>query len=396
MALENAALFSRTDEELQKQVRSLSALNQVMLTTSQSLVLDDVLNNALDAVLEVLGADAAWIYLLRERETTLRLRAYRGLSDDFAEAIGEMEVGVGLNGWVAQTGEALQVEDIRQDERLGIQAAAEEGLRSLAAVPLGAKETVVGVLGAATRTDRCFSASEVDLLSAIGSQVGIAVENARLYQRSRQVAILEERNRLAREIHDALAQGLTGIIVQLEAMGRLAERRPEQALVSLQQAKDLARRSLQEARRSVWGLRPRSLEDRTLTEALQARVEALRDDGRLRTSFGLSGSRRILSPDVELNLFRIAQEALVNVRRHAQAETVHVQLDFGHSQVRLVVEDDGIGLPESTERDDGDSDADRRGFGLIGMRERTALLGGEMTVLSGPGTGTRIEVIVPG
>ena len=390
MALENATLFSQTDEELQKQVRSLSALNQILRTASQSLVLDDVLNNALDGVVEVMEADAAWIYLLREGETTLRLRAQRGLSEGFCQVVNRVELGAGLTGSVAQSGQTLLVEDMGQDERLMSQAAAEEGLRSLAAVPLGAKEAVVGVLGAATRSDRCFSASELELLSAIGSQVGIAVENARLYQRSRQVAVLEERNRLAREIHDALAQGLTGIIVQLEAMERLTERRPEQALTSLQRAKDLARRSLQEARRSVWGLRPRSLEDMTLTEALQARVEALRNDGLLRTSFGVSGRRRILSPDLELNLFRIAQEALINVQRHAQANTVHVQLDYGRVHIRLVVEDDGVGLPSRPD-DQGEG-----GFGLTGMRERTALLGGQMAVTSEPGQGTRIEVIVPG
>jgi signal transduction histidine kinase len=398
MALANATLFSQTDEELQKQVRSLSALNQVMLTTSQSLVLDDVLNNALDAVAEVMEADIAWIYLLREGETTLRLRAQRGFPEDSAGLLHEIEVGAGFNGWVAQTGQTLRAEDSRQDERPSVQAAAEEGLRSLAVVPLQAKEAIVGVLGAALRheIDRCFSQSEVDLLSAIGSQVGIAVENARLYQRSRQVAILEERNRLAREIHDALAQGLTGIIVQLEAMGRLAQRRPEQALASLQRAKDLARRSLQEARRSVLGLRPRSLEDMTLTEALQARVEAIHNDGGVQASFGISGSRRILSPDVELNLFRISQEALINVQRHACAQTVHVQLDYGHAHVRLIVEDDGRGLPEMGENGPAQAEGGPRSFGLTGMRERATLLGGQMIVTSHPGQGTRIEVIVPG
>jgi signal transduction histidine kinase len=297
---------------------------------------------------------------------------------------------------VARTGQTLLVEDIRQDSRLNVHAAMEESLHSLAAVPLRAKDTVVGVLGAATRHDRSFLPTEVDLLSAIGSQVGIAVENARLYQRSSQVAILEERNRLAREIHDALAQGLTGIIVQLEAMERLAQRRPDQALGSLHRAKDLARRSLQEARRSVWGLRPRSLEEMTLTEALRARVETLRANGQLHTSFGVSGSRRLLSPDVELNLFRIAQEALNNIQRHAHAETIHVQLDYGQAHVRLVVEDDGLGLPSVVDPPADGPEEERQSFGLIGMRERAALLGGQMTISSERGQGTRIEVIVPG
>jgi signal transduction histidine kinase len=396
MALENAALFGQTDKELQKRVRSLSALNRVMLTTSQSLVLDDLLGNTLQAIVEVMEADAAWIYLLAEKESRLRLRAQRGLSAAFANMAGELEVGEGLNGEVARTGQMLLIEDLRTDQRPGSQAAAGEGLHSLAVVPLRAKDAIVGVLGAATCNDRSLSSAELDLLSSIGSQVGIAVENARLYQRSRQAAILEERNRLAREIHDALAQGLTGIIVQLEAMERLAQRRPEQALASLQRAKDLARRSLQEARRSVWGLRPRTLEEMTLAEALQARVEALRADGHLRVSLGISGSRRTLSPDVELNLFRIAQEALINVQRHARADIAHVQLDYGRAHVRLVVEDDGVGLQDLADSSPGDGNDGRHGFGLTGMRERAVLLGGRLMVTGQPGHGTRIEVIVPG
>ncbi len=394
MALENATLFSLTDEELQKQVRSLGALNQIVLTATQTLVLDDVLNNALEAVVQVMGVEAAWIHLLGEGETTLRLRAQRGFSPTFAEKVAEMEVGAGLTGWVAETGQPLFVQDIVQDERLFTHTAADEGLRSFAAVPLQAKETVVGVLAVATRTDRRFSATELELLSAVGSQIGIAVVNARLYQRSRQAAILEERNRLAREIHDSLAQGLTGIIVQLEAMERLAQRRPDQALQSLQRAKDLARHSLQEARRSVWGLRPRALEDLSLDEALNRFVENMCGDGGPRVTFGVTGPKRALSPDVELNLFRIAQEALSNVQRHAHARSAQVQLDYEGSQVRLVVKDDGIGLPV-TDFAELSGDRDHR-FGLVGMRERVSLLGGEMQIKRSSTGGTQIEVVVPG
>ena len=400
MALENATLFNLTDEELQKQVKFLSALNQVALTVSQSLVLDDVLTNAVDAVLHVMNTDTAWIYLLREGQTTLHLRVHRGFSPAFAKQMSEMEVGSGLNGWVAQTGEPLLVQDLHRDVHPslltgpGRQALEREGLRSFAAVPLRAKENIVGVLGVATRNDRQFTASEVDLLSAIGGQVGIAVENARLYRRSRQAAILEERNRMAREIHDSLAQAFTGIIVQLEAAERLATRRPEQAQASLRKARDLARTSLQEARRSVWGLRPRSLEGQSLTEALHNQVRAVQGQNGLTLRFTTSGAERNLSPDVELNLFRIAQEALNNIQRHAQARNAGVQLDYGAHHVRLVVWDDGIGLPTSYQTTKAGDEG--HGFGLIGMQERAALLGGQMRVDSAPQQGTRVEVIVPG
>lgn len=393
MALENATLFSLTDEELQKQVSFLSALNQVALTVSQSLVLDNVLTNAVDAVLQVMNTDTAWIYLLREGDSVMHLRVHRGFSPGFAERVDQVQVGSGLNGWVAKSGRPLLVSDVHQDARPNRQIMAQEGLRSFAAVPLRAKENIVGVLGVATRDDRQFTNAEVDLLSAIGGQVGLAVENARLYRRSRQAATLEERNRMAREIHDSLAQAFTGIIVQLEAAVRLASRRPLQSQSSLQKALDLARTSLQEARRSVWGLRPRSLEEQSLTEALHDQVRAAQGENGLNLHFATSGGERNLSPEVELNLFRIGQEALNNVRRHSGARHGGVQLDYGVSHVRLVVWDDGIGLPPG---DATSNSEDGRGFGLIGMRERAALLGGELRVNSAPSEGTRLEVVVPG
>ena len=395
MALENAALFSLTDEELKKQVQSLRALNRVTLTVSQSLVLDDVLNNALDAVVQVMETDTAWVYLMAEGETTLRLRAHRGFSARFARQAAEQEIGAGVDGWVAQAGKPLLIEDVSRDSPHPLPASIEEGLHSFAVVPLRAKENVVGTLGVASRGDRRFSDDEVNLLSAIGGQVGLAVENARLYRRGRQAAILDERNRMAREIHDSLAQGLTGIIVQLEATERLAQRRPEQAVKALRRALDLARHSLQEARRSVWGLRPRTLEGSTLAEAVSSHVAAMQGqekDGPT-SHLSISGEERALSPDVELNLFRITQEALSNVQHHAQARNVHVHLSFEEGQVRLVVRDDGVGLSPANLPDPAGSDG---GFGLIGMKERASLMGGEMRVSSVPGEGTQVEVVVPG
>jgi signal transduction histidine kinase len=333
------------------------------------------------------------MYLLSEEETTLHLRAHRGFSARLAHDVAEQEVGTGVDGWVAQTGEPLLIEDVKQDAPQPLPVSIEEGLRSFAAVPLRAKDSVVGTLGVATRGDRRFTDDEVELLSAIGGQVGLAVENARLYRRSRQAAVLDERNRVAREIHDSLAQGLTGIIVQLEATERLAQRRPEQAVKSLQRARDLARHSLQEARRSVWGLRPRTLEGQTLVEAISNHVAGMQEQDGLALHFSISGKERDMSPDVELNLFRITQEALSNTQRHAQARNAYVHLSFEEEQVRLLVQDDGTGLSLKDLPNPSGGDG---GFGLIGMKERASLLGGEMRVSSARGEGTQVEIVVPG
>ena len=210
-----------------------------------------------------------------------------------------------------------------------------------------------------------------------------------LFQQTRELAVLEERNRLAREIHDSLAQGLTAIIWQLNAAEKAVESGGEPALQSLERVRNLARGGLQEARRSVWDLRAGPLEGRTLAEALEREIERVAGGGDVKISFVASGEERVLPSGVEAALLRICQEALTNVLKYANATEVTVTLAFGDSQVRLTVRDNGIGFdPELPTRRDRDSG----GFGLINMRERARLLGGELTVHSEAGKGTLVEV----
>ena len=210
-----------------------------------------------------------------------------------------------------------------------------------------------------------------------------------LFQQTRELAVLEERNRLAREIHDSLAQGLTAIIWQLNAAEKAVESGGEPALQSLERVRNLARGGLQEARRSVWDLRAGPLEGCTLAEALEREIERVAGGGDVKISFVASGEERVLPSGVEAALLRICQEALTNVLKYANATEVTVTLAFGDSQVRLTVRDNGIGFdPELPTRRDRDSG----GFGLINMRERARLLGGELTVHSEAGKGTLVEV----
>ena len=209
-----------------------------------------------------------------------------------------------------------------------------------------------------------------------------------LLQQMRELAIVEERNRLAREIHDTLAQGLTGIIWQLNAAERAVATGGEQALLYLERVRNLARESLQEARRSVWDLRSGPLEGRTLAHALKEETERVADGREIQTSFAVSGEDRVLPSGVEAALLRICQEALTNTLKYASATEVVVTLAFGDSQVQLAVKDNGVGFdPETlkTRREDSG------GFGLINMRERIRLLGGELAVQSEPGQGTLVE-----
>lgn len=208
--------------------------------------------------------------------------------------------------------------------------------------------------------------------------------------RERYGAVLQERNRIAREIHDNLAQEILGISVQLEIVARTMASAPDAARKHLDRARALVRSSVAEARRYVWDLRSQSLDERDLPAALAEMTRRLTAESGVQTQFNVSGTFRPLAPQVENNLLRIGQEAVGNAVRHAQAKTVSVSLDFGAREVRLEVKDDGRGFDAAT------YDGGKGGhFGLVGMRERAEQMGGAASVKSSPGAGTEVTVRVP-
>ncbi|MBV9926039.1 MAG: histidine kinase [Acidobacteria bacterium] len=221
--------------------------------------------------------------------------------------------------------------------------------------------------------------------------VGWQLYALRLRQvRERYGVVLQERNRIAREIHDNLAQEILGISVQLEIVARTMASAPEVARKHLDRARGLVRSSVAEARRYVWDLRSQSLDERDLPAALAEMTRRLTAESGVQTQFSVGGTFRPLAPQVENNLLRIGQEAVGNAVRHAQAKNVSVSLDFGAREVRLEVKDDGRGF-------DADADDGGRGghFGLVGMRERAEQMGGTTSVSSTPGAGTEVVVRVP-
>ena len=209
-----------------------------------------------------------------------------------------------------------------------------------------------------------------------------------LLQQTEELATIEERNRPAREIHDTLAQGFTAIIWQLNAAAGTVTEGGRQAAESLEDVRDLAREGLQQARRAVWDLRAGPLEGRKLSDALQLETEKLLSPRNLRGSFVLSGKERVLQPGAEAALLRIRQESLTNILKHANASEVVVSLTFEDSIVRLNVQDNGIGFNIETPKERSN---DSGGFGLISMRERARILGGDLKIQSEPGRGTAVE-----
>jgi signal transduction histidine kinase len=281
-------------------------------------------------------------------------------------------------------GEPVIVEDLLATAQHPL--ARQEGLRAMAIFPLRAKEKLLGTLCLATRREpRAFTRNERELIRAIGDQAAVAIENARLYEQAQELAAAEERNRLARELHDSATQSLYGVTMFAEAAARLLTAgQIEQAAGHMREVRATAKEALQEMRLLIFELRPPILEEQGLVAALQARLESVEGRSGLQTKFEAEGVGNLPS-EVEEALFRIAQEALNNALKHAQAGKVRVCLTQAQQNVTLEITDDGVGF---------DTTCTQGGLGLAGMEERAALLGGRLTVNSEPGGGTRVRVEV--
>lgn len=262
------------------------------------------------------------------------------------------------------------------------------GVRTLLTVPmLLGKETVGWICVRSSKADPVELESKIYLAEALAGQATLAVQMARLSEQARQAAVLAERNRIARDIHDTLAQGFTGVIVNLEAANRtLRKNNMELAAQHIEHARSLAQSGLAEARVSVGALRPDVSQRVELAEALQALLRRFEASETLHGEVRLAGDRVPLPADVENELLRIAQESMTNVLKHAEAQRVELRLRFDADAVRLSIIDDGIGFDPTAHHD---------GFGLLGMRERAERIGAKLHVTSHPPHGTQVETVVP-
>lgn len=209
----------------------------------------------------------------------------------------------------------------------------------------------------------------------------------------RQSGVLQERQRLAQEIHDTLAQGFTSIVMQLEAADQLLPEDLTLVQDRIQRARDTARASLGEARRLVMALRPAQLEGVSLVEALKRVAKRWGGETGVKTEFTVTGAPEALHPEIEVTLLRAMQEALTNVLKHAQADQVNVTLSYMEDQVALDIQDDGVGFDR--DKSVRAPDQNGSGLGLRTMRERVGQLGGEVIIESHPGQGTTVAILIP-
>ena len=518
-------------QAVENEERRLSAINAVLSAVAESLELPETLSLAMSKVRSVIGVEKSLLFLLDEETGELTLENYHGVSADFAAEVKTMKVGEGFNGRVAQTGEPLVTTDSSASPALQTDAGVKENIQAQLIVPLKSKGRVRGTLCAATSEPRDFAAEEIGLASAIGNAIGVAIENARLYQKERETseelrqseenyrglfenateaifvhalrgkiiaanraceelagysreelasmditdflvgedletareiarklragkatggpyefritrrdgteAVVElmpslivrggeavgvqvivrdvteqrqmqenlrfyvsqvlkaqesERLRIARELHDDTAQALTGISRRLDMLASGGAEMPPEIAERLDELREQTDSVLDGVRRFSQDLRPPVLDDLGLLPALKWLVIALEEQDGIAANIRMLGDPRRLPRDTELALFRIAQEALSNVRKHSHASAVELVVDFRDGHIKLVVADNGSGF--DTQRSASNVTAGK--LGLIGMQERARLLGGTIDIQAAPGEGTSVVVTVPG
>ncbi|MCB9009331.1 MAG: GAF domain-containing sensor histidine kinase [Ardenticatenaceae bacterium] len=267
------------------------------------------------------------------------------------------------------------------------------GARSALLIPLVTPlGNWVGLLTITSPANSGLSRSSEQDFVTIAAQVALVLDNLRLVAQAQETAVLRERQRLAREIHDTLAQGFTSIVMHLEAAEQALPTDQEVTERHLNQARSTARDSLAQARRVVDDLRPELLESTPFDQAIGRVVEQWAAHSGVAAEFKVTGEIRPLHPQVEVTLLRSSQEALANIRKHAQASSACVTLSYLGDTVILDVEDNGKGLVTAASTPDGLTSG---GFGLVAMRERVAQLGGELFVESEPGEGTTLSISLP-
>jgi two-component system NarL family sensor kinase len=375
--------------------RELGILNAVSEALNSSPDVRQALERTLALVADLLGLRTGWVWLLDQDTNRFYDAAERELPPYLQERV---RMAGRRRCWCIddfRDGDLTPTNiDVMECSRLqpafrGRSAALAAGLRYHASIPLYFQDKPLGIMNVTGPEWRKLTTEELRLLSTIASQVGIAIERARLAENATRLARAEERTRIAREIHDTLAQGLTAIALNIEGAMRQLDTHPDKARERLGRALAMARENLEDARRSVLDLRTSSqLEGKPLAEALAGLARSFTSDTGVPVRVHAVHTER-LPLRTESELFRIAQEALTNVRKHAHAREVELALRRRGRVISLSVRDNGNGFSQRPGARRPDS------HGLVGMRERAKLLGGRLQVSSAAGKGTRVTARVP-
>jgi signal transduction histidine kinase len=372
----------------------LAAVSTALLAMSRHLEVRDVLKTIVASARELLDAEYAALGVPDDRGGFAQF-VVDGVSDEQWKAIGPLPRQHGILAAMLHDQNIERLADVRQDPRFEGWPAAHPDMSDFLGLPVRDGDETLATLFLANKRgagpgDGCgFTEQDEALLAILAQHAAIALTNARLYERSRELSIVEERTRLSHELHDAVSQKLFSLRLTAQAASTLVERDPGRAKVELQRVAALAAEAADELRSAVVELRPAALDEDGLVNTLRTHVQVLDRAHSARVTFD-SGALRALPAPQEEALLRVAQEALHNALRHSGGDRVDVGLVRRGNGAVLSVTDNGRGFEPRAVRRAG------RHLGLVSMRDRAGGVGGRLKVQSAPGEGTTIEMEVPG
>jgi signal transduction histidine kinase len=384
------SVINRLQEENVHHIQELETLIEVHQTVNEFHNLSAVLNRVMDKLIHVTAADSGELYLVDEQSRELVHALHSGLLDDIFTREMLLQLKEELVGKDAQFNQPVIMENMKDSQSRPIELLSDAGVRSLAMVPLKSRSGVIGVICLFSLNPDHFKPNETNLLFNIGNSIAVAIENAQLYEKVQATAVLEERERISKELHDGLAQVLGYVITKSQATRQLIQK-VTVAADYLTELENAAREVYTDTREAILGLRTAISGDRTMVSALREYALRFNQMHGIKTEFTV-GDRIIpsLPPQIEVQAIRIVQEALSNIRKHAEAARATIKVVAEDDAVTIVVEDDGKGF-----------DVDKVGeggwtkFGLKNMKERAKSIHGRLDVESGPENGTRVTLSIP-
>jgi len=379
------------ERRLTRQNRELLALNAAGIDVASELALDSVLKKVVDQARQLVGAKYGAVSVIDEQSRILSF-VTSGITLDERAAIGPPPVGHGVLGVTLREGQSLNLDDIKKHPRSVGFPANHPHMKSLLAVPITCKSPFLGNLYLSDKQTGGGSFAEDDkhTLERFAVQAAIAIDNAHLHAQVADLAIGEERIRIAHEMHDGLAQILGYVNTKVQAADAYLKRgKTEEATQQLNELARSARQAYVDVRESIIGLRALPHRDRPLNEALQEFFDLWKEQSGISIHFSIDEGLR-LKPRIELQLVRIVQEALTNVRKHARATSVRVDIRRRDDDIIVVIGDDGVGFNLAAR-----TRSENPRFGLTTMRERAESAGGRLSIESTPGRGTTVTFSMP-
>jgi len=370
---------------LRRRALQLEISAKVSREITSILNIDDLLYGVVDLIRDAFGFYHVHILMMNEEGTQLLMRA--STASTARRIQGLAMAAESLNSNAAQANEPVLVNDVTGDRRYLWDGGLPD-VRSELVVPLRIGDHVLGTLDVQSSEVNAFTPDDLVVLQSLGDQIAVAIQNARLYDQSSELAALEERHRLARELHDSVTQSLFSLDLHAKAAATYLREDPLEAENRIRQLRQITHDTLQEMRSVVFALRLSALEGSDLQSALKQQVDHMRRADGPEIVLTVTGAAE-LSREVKESLLRIAREAIHNAVEHASAERILVALNMDDRYVSLCVSDDGCGFDPTAVTFGG------RGFGLAGIRERATGLNGNLEIESSPGAGTRIRVSLP-